>query len=143
MPFKANAGRRQHIPKQRLWVMNPAAHDAALRQRGSLAVWFTEEAIATWKAEPRTTRGIPRFAGRNLSARSLATVQDPGHQPTDLRPREACPSSLQILLVALGGSHLVPQLQDLPFGLVGGVLGHFGSGLGLADTALQRVDLKP
>ncbi|MGO9238732.1 MAG: transposase [Methylocella sp.] len=31
--------------------------DAALRQRGSLTVWFSEEAIAGWKASPRTTRG--------------------------------------------------------------------------------------
>ncbi len=30
---------------------------AALRQRGSLAVWFTEEAVAAWRAEPRTTAG--------------------------------------------------------------------------------------
>ena len=28
-----------------------------LRRRGSLTVWFTEEAIEAWKAEPRTTRG--------------------------------------------------------------------------------------
>ena len=28
-----------------------------LRQRGSLTVWFTEEAIAAWHAEPRTTPG--------------------------------------------------------------------------------------
>jgi hypothetical protein len=28
-----------------------------LRQRGSLTVWFSEEAIAAWRAEPRTTRG--------------------------------------------------------------------------------------
>jgi hypothetical protein len=28
-----------------------------LRQRGSLTVWFTQEAIAAWHAEPRTTRG--------------------------------------------------------------------------------------
>ena len=33
------------------------AHDASLRQRGSLTVWFTDEAIAAWTAEPRTTRG--------------------------------------------------------------------------------------
>jgi hypothetical protein len=30
---------------------------SSLRQRGSLTVWFTEEAIAAWRAEPRTTRG--------------------------------------------------------------------------------------
>ena len=57
MLFKANAARRHHIPKQRYRVTNWAEYDAALRQRGSLTVWFTEEAIASWRAEPRTTRG--------------------------------------------------------------------------------------
>jgi len=57
MPFKANAARRRHIPKQRYRVTNWAKYDAALRQSGSLTVWFTEEAIAAWNAEPRTTRG--------------------------------------------------------------------------------------
>ena len=28
-----------------------------MRQRGSLTVWFTDEAITAWKAEPRTSRG--------------------------------------------------------------------------------------
>ena len=57
MPFKANAARRHHIPKQRYRVTNWAEYDASLRQRGSLTVWFSEEAIAAWRAEPRTTRG--------------------------------------------------------------------------------------
>ncbi|MBO1909300.1 IS5 family transposase [Microvirga sp. 3-52] len=57
MPFKSNAARRHRIPKQRHRVTNWAECDAALRQRGSLTVWFTEEAIAAWRAEPRTTRG--------------------------------------------------------------------------------------
>jgi hypothetical protein len=57
MPFKANADRRHHIPKQRRRITNWAEYDAALRQRGSLTVWFTEEAIAAWHAEPRTTPG--------------------------------------------------------------------------------------
>src|SRR3954449_5260943 len=57
MPFKINAARRHHIPKQRRRVTNWAEYDAALRQRGSLTVWFTEEAVAAWHAEPRTTPG--------------------------------------------------------------------------------------
>src|SRR5215204_4683590 len=57
MPFKANADRRHHIPKQRRRVTNWAEYDAALRQRGSLTVWFTNEAIAAWEAEPRITPG--------------------------------------------------------------------------------------
>src|SRR3954466_5506640 len=57
MPFKANAARRHHIPKQKRRVTNWAAYDASLRQRGSLTVWFTDEAIAALRAAPRTTRG--------------------------------------------------------------------------------------
>ncbi len=57
MPFKANQDRRHPIPKQRHRVTNWAAYDAGLRRRGSLTVWFTEEAVAAWAAEPRTTRG--------------------------------------------------------------------------------------
>jgi len=64
VPFKANAERRHHIPKQRHRATNSAAYDAALRQRGSLTVWFTDAAIAAWKAEARTTRGgQPRYSG--------------------------------------------------------------------------------
>src|SRR3954464_1704658 len=57
MPFKLNQDRRHHIPRQQHKVMNWPAYDASLRQRGSLTVWFTDEAIAAWEAEPRTTRG--------------------------------------------------------------------------------------
>ena len=57
MPFKANTARHRHIPKQKCQVANWSAYDASLRQRGSLTVWFTDEAVAAWAAEPRTTRG--------------------------------------------------------------------------------------
>src|SRR3954447_25216122 len=57
VPCKANAARRHRIPRQRHRVTNWAAYDTALRQRGSLTVWFTDEAITAWHAEPRTTRG--------------------------------------------------------------------------------------
>jgi hypothetical protein len=60
VPFKAHAARRHHIPKQRYRVTNWAEYDAALRQRGSLTIWFPDEAIAAWQAEPRTTRGGQR-----------------------------------------------------------------------------------
>src|ERR1700691_1278661 len=57
MPFKANAAGRHHIPKQKRTVTNWSAYDASLRRRGSLMVWFTDEAIAGWLAAPRITRG--------------------------------------------------------------------------------------
>jgi hypothetical protein len=61
VPFKANAARRHHIPKQRHKVTNWSAYDAALRRRASLTVWFTDEAVAAWRAEPRTTPGGQPF----------------------------------------------------------------------------------
>jgi hypothetical protein len=45
LPSKANAARRHHIPKQKRKLTNLRAYDASLRQRGSLTVWFTDEAI--------------------------------------------------------------------------------------------------
>src|SRR3954468_6475507 len=57
MPFKLNQDRRHHIPRQARQVTNWPAYDASLRQRGSLTVWFTDEAVEAWAAEPRTTRG--------------------------------------------------------------------------------------
>jgi hypothetical protein len=53
VPFKLNQDRRHHIPRQRHKVANWREYDASLRQRGSLTVWFTEEAVAAWAAEPR------------------------------------------------------------------------------------------
>jgi hypothetical protein len=57
LPFKLNQAGRHHIPRQKHKVTNWPAYDASLRQRGSLTVWFTDEAIQAWVAEPRTTRG--------------------------------------------------------------------------------------
>src|SRR3954465_10899362 len=57
VPFKLNQDRRHHIPRQRHKVANWREYDASLRQRGSLTVWFTDEAVAAWAAEPRTSRG--------------------------------------------------------------------------------------
>lgn len=57
MPFKVKAVSRHHIPKQARRVTNWAAYDASLRQRGSLTVWFSKDAIAGWRAEGRTTPG--------------------------------------------------------------------------------------
>ena len=57
LPFKLNQDRRHHIPKQKRKVTNWREYDAALRRRGSLTVWVTDEAIQAWRAAPRTTRG--------------------------------------------------------------------------------------
>jgi hypothetical protein len=57
VPFKANADHRRHNPKQRHRVTNWRDYHAALRRRGSLTVWFTDEAIVGWRAQRRTTPG--------------------------------------------------------------------------------------
>jgi hypothetical protein len=57
MPHKANAARRYHIARPKRRVKNWAEYDASLRQRGNLTVWFSAEAIAMWRAAPRTTPG--------------------------------------------------------------------------------------
>ena len=60
LPFKLDQNRRHHIPKQKN-VTNWHDHDASLRRRGSLTVWFTAEAIEGWRAAPRTTQGGQRW----------------------------------------------------------------------------------
>jgi hypothetical protein len=76
MPFKANAARRHHIPKQKRKVTNWVDYNASLRQRGSLTLWFSDEAIAGWRAAPRTTRGGQAWYSPRaiLTALTLRTV---------------------------------------------------------------------
>jgi len=72
LPFKLNQDRRQHIPRQKHRATNSAAYDASLRQRGSLTVWFTDEAIEGWRAEPRTTPGGQPLSASLPSLRGIA-----------------------------------------------------------------------
>src|SRR3954466_9585271 len=57
LPFKLNQDRRRHIPEQRRKVTNWREYDESLRRRGSLTVWFSDEAVEAWKAERHTSRG--------------------------------------------------------------------------------------
>jgi hypothetical protein len=68
VPFKHHAEHRHHIPKPRYRVTNWAEYGASLRPRGSLTVWFTDEAIQAWRAEPRTTPGgKPHYSALAIS----------------------------------------------------------------------------
>jgi hypothetical protein len=60
MPFKFHSKGRRHIPGQRHRVTNWQEYDSALRNRGTLTIWFTPDAIAGWMAEPRRTPGSQR-----------------------------------------------------------------------------------
>ena len=91
MPFKHHAKHRHHIPKPRYRITNWSEYDAALRQRGSLTVWFTEDAIAAWRAAPRTTPGgQTRYS--DLAIETALTLRTVFHQP--LRQTEGLVGSL-------------------------------------------------
>ena len=63
MPFKHNASRRHRIGKMKFKVTNWPEYEAGLRRRGSLTLWMTPEALASWQAPKRTTRGgQPRYS---------------------------------------------------------------------------------
>jgi hypothetical protein len=57
MPYKHSEICRHKIPKSRYRVENWPEYDAALRERGSLTVWVTLEAIATWRPAKSSRRG--------------------------------------------------------------------------------------
>ena len=57
MPYKFNESRRHKIPKARYRVTNWPEYDAALVRRGSITVWFTDEAVAAWRAPATGARG--------------------------------------------------------------------------------------
>lgn len=59
MPYKHNEPRRHKIPKAKYKVGNWREYNRALRQRGSLTVWVTPEALATWTPAQTGRRGRP------------------------------------------------------------------------------------
>jgi hypothetical protein len=80
MPHKYNADRRHRIPKRRYKVSNWQAYEAGLRQRGSLTIWFTDEAIAAWQAVARTTPGgQARYS--DLAIETTLILRTVFHQP--------------------------------------------------------------
>lgn len=63
MTFKHNASRRHRIGKMKFKVTNWPEYEAGLRRRGSLTLWRTPEALWSWQAPKRTTRGgQPRYS---------------------------------------------------------------------------------
>src|SRR4051812_37829618 len=54
LPFKLNQDRRHHIPEQTRKVTNWRDYDESLRRRGSLTVWFSDEAVEAWLPDLRS-----------------------------------------------------------------------------------------
>jgi len=131
LPFKLNQDRHHHIPKQKHQAMNSLGallrswreYDASLRQRGSLTVWFTDEAIEAWRAEPRTTPG-----GQPLSA-SLTSLRG-------IAARWYSPLAILTALTLRAVFRLALRQAE---GLIGSVTGLLGLGLAVPDhTTLCR-----
>lgn len=57
MPYKHNESRRHKFSKAQYRITNWSDYNAALQQRGSLTIWFTEEAQAGWLAVKTGKRG--------------------------------------------------------------------------------------
>jgi DDE family transposase len=111
LPFKLNQAGRHHIARQKHKVTNWPAYDASLRQRGSLTVWFTDEAIAAWKAEPRTSRGGQSWysALAILTALTLRAVFHLALRQTDT---VAAVPAMRALLVATARPEFRPPWPD-------------------------------
>ena len=108
-------------PKRR--VTNWADYNEALRQWGSLTVWFTDDAIAAWKAALRMTLGgQPHYS--DLAITTALTLRAVFHLP--LRQTEGLIGSiLQLLGIDLPGSELLhPQPAGPDAGLAGTMLHH-------------------
>jgi hypothetical protein len=74
VPFKHHSKGRRHIPRQRHRVTNWRDYDTALRNRGSLTIWFTEEALVGWRAQSRKTPGgQPHYS--NLAIETALTLR--------------------------------------------------------------------
>ena len=95
MPYKFNQPRRHKIPTTKYRVTNWPDYDAALVRRGALTVWFTDEAIAEWRA-PATGRrgGQPIYSA--LAIETALTIRSVFHQP--LRQTEGLLRSIADML---------------------------------------------
>ncbi len=57
MPSKHHAAHRHRLPRAEHRVTSRAIYEAGLRRRGRLTAWFSDQAIAAWRAAPRRTPG--------------------------------------------------------------------------------------
>ncbi len=80
MPYKFNEPHRHKALTAKYRVTNWPDYDAALVRRGAVTVWFTNEAIAEWRA-PATGRrgGQPIYSA--LAIETALTIRLVFHQP--------------------------------------------------------------
>ena len=107
MPYKFNEPRRHKIPTAKYRVANWPDYDAALVRRGALTVWFTDEAIAEWRA-PATGRRGGQLIYSALAIETALTIRLVFHQP--LRQTEGL---LRCIADVLGVDIAIPDHTTL------------------------------
>jgi hypothetical protein len=75
--------------RPRYVVRNWSAYDRALRRRGDVTVWISEEAVVAWlKSDKRTAGGDP--VETDLAIETVLTVRTVFHLPL-ARPKASSP----------------------------------------------------
>ena len=95
MPYKHNEKRRHKIKKSQYKVTNWKDYNQALRNRGNITVWFTEEAIQAWTPEKTGGRGRPFEYSEHAIATALL-IRKVFHLP--LRQTEGFLSAIASLM---------------------------------------------
>jgi hypothetical protein len=95
MPYKHNESRRHKIEKARYKVTNWPEYNKALRQRGYITIWFTEEALAAWHLAKTGARGRPQEYS-DLAIETALFIRQVFHLP--LRQTEGFMNSLTRLI---------------------------------------------
>jgi hypothetical protein len=118
VPFKANADRRHHIPKQRHRVTNWSEYDAALHRSHRLALRHPSGAVSSGDAVVQPARGrCARAGGRG--------------DPVDGgRPRRAAVLSPECAIYEACLLRFRPILMTTMAALLGGVPLMLGTGAG-------------
>ena len=80
MPFKFHASRRHKTPKARDAVTNWPVYEAALRQRGDIRIWISDDAEAHWTVPgKRAPKGYAVYT--DLAIETVLTLRLVFHQP--------------------------------------------------------------
>ena len=95
MPHKHNQKCRHKIEKAHYKVTNWPEYNKALRQRGDITIWFTEEALAAWRPPKTGARGRPQEYS-DLAIETALFIRQVFHLP--LRQTEGFMNSLSRIM---------------------------------------------
>ena len=97
MPYKHHKNRRHKFAKPKYKVTNWPEYNQALRRRGDITIWFTDEAITGWRPARTGTRGRPQEYS-DVAIETAVFIRQVFHLP--LRQTEGFMSSLALILKA-------------------------------------------